>query len=365
MRVTEQMQSNMIRLSLQNSVDELARSNNQLMSGKKAEKPSDDVLGTVLAMDYRVSLSAIEQFKSNIDLANVQISFSTTTIESVSETLTSLYGLVRTGSNTLTTDQKISYSQQAEQWRDMLLDFSNNKLGGKYIFSGYQTGQPAFAANPAAPALPLTYDYNGDNGSFRIPIDKGVTVPVNIQGSRAFSPSLPANLPTALGDGTVISYASVPDVSGNGVNNTTITIGNFPADPGSDQFTASNYMEMANILSFAWKGQNVDGTALGPDAATSETMGLHRVQALAPIFSNVSAHMQQIVTDLSLRKVKLDDEVKRLTSVDINFRTALSKVEDADINQVAVDIKTAQVALDAIRTTAAKILSQSIFDFLR
>ncbi len=363
MRVTEQMQANMIRLSLQSSVDELGRSNRQLMTGKKADKPSDDVLGTVQAMDYRVSISANERFRNNIDLADIELSFTSATMESVSSSLANLYSLVSLGSQPLVDpDLRASYSQQAAEWRDMLLNLSNTKYGDKYIFSGYQTGLPAFAANPAVPALPLQYDYNGDSGKTNVPVARGMNVPVNLPGSTVFSPPLPLNPPALLPDGRSVAYAQVTNPA-NGINTLTVTVGAV-GDPDYDTFAASNYMEMANILSFAWKGQAVDGTPLGPDAATSQTMGMHRVQALAPVFEGVSSQMIQITTDIGLRKTRLDDQVKRLSNTYLSLKTALSRVEDADINQVAVDIKTAQVALEAMRTTAAQILSQSIFDFL-
>ncbi|MGC2062667.1 MAG: hypothetical protein WA610_06790 [Thermodesulfovibrionales bacterium] len=359
MRVTEQMQYNMIRFSLQDSVDELARKNNQLMSGKKADKPSDDVLGTIQAMAYKVSLSANTQYLNNVDLAGIQLSFMETAVESISSTLDNIHSLIRKGVHETAPEQKTANSNQASQWRDMLLDLSNTTYGNKYLFSGCKTDQQSFTYNAAT----FHYDYNGDTESINIPVEKGVTVPVNVQGSAAFSPPLPSGLPAALPDGTPIAYTQATNPA-NGINTLTITIGTV-GNPGYDTFTTASYMDMLNTVSFAWKDQNVDGTALDPAPAMGATMGNHRVEALSKIFDTMSSQVFQVTSDISMRMVKLDDEKKRLNNSDANLLSALSKVEDADINQVAVDIKTAQISLDAIRATAAKILSQSIFDFLR
>jgi len=358
MRVTEQMQYSMIKLSLQDSVDGLARSNKQLLSGKKADKPSDDVLGTVLAMDYKVSIGANTQYLNNIDLASSQLSFAATTVDSIGSSLGNISGLLSKGASETTPEQRAANSSQAADWRNMLLDLSNTKYGDRYLFSGYQADQQSFTYNAAT----FRYDYNGDTGSINLPVDKGVTVPANVQGSAAFSPPLPAGLPAALADGTPITYAQATNPA-NGINTLTVTIGTF-GNPGYDTFTTANYMDMLNTVSSAWKDQNVDGTALDPAPALSTTMGNHRVEALSKIFDNSSAQIFQVTSDLSMRTVKLDDEKKRLTNSGINLSSALSKVEDADINQVAVDLTTAQVALDAIRSTAAKIISKSIFDYL-
>lgn len=359
MRVTEQMQYNSIKLSLQDSVDELARKNNQLFTGKKADKTSDDVLGTVLALDYKVKLSANTQYLNNVDLASTELSFAATTVESISSDLETVRNLVREGLQDLTPTQKAANSAKAAQWRDILAGMSNTKYGNKYMFSGYQTDQTSFVYNAAT----FQYDYNGDSGSIKLPVDKGVTVPANVQGSAVFSPPLPAGLPAALADGTPITYAQATNPA-NGINTLTVTIGTF-GNPGYDTFTTSNYMDMLNTVSFAWNDQNIDGTALDPAPAMSATMGKHRVEALSKIFDDASNQAFQVISDISMRTVSLDDQKKRLTATSSNVSAALLDVEGVDINQVAVDIRIAETALDAIRSTAAKVLSKSIFDFLR
>jgi flagellar hook-associated protein 3 FlgL len=359
MRITSFMMFNQFISSMQGTQEEFAKLNEQLGSGKKINKPSDDIVGATRAMDYKVSINAIEQYNRNIDGANIQLGYADTVIGSLNDSLVSLHELTAMGSNVQSLDNRQLYSEQAAQYRDYLLSLSNTQLGNKYIFSGYQTNQKAFVYNSATGQ----YDYQGDNGEIKALIDNGAQTTINIQGSKAFSVSLSEPLPTKLSDGTPVSYVQSTNPA-TGINTVTVEIGN-AGDPNHDTFTFSNVMDMANIVSYAWQYKNTDGSDLSPDAAVSAEMAMHRIAALVKPLDDARVQSLSVQSEIGIRQVLLNDQATRLSGSKVDLQNALSTTEDADMNQTATEIIKTQTALQALMASASKIMSQSLLDFLK
>jgi flagellar hook-associated protein 3 FlgL len=359
MRITSFMIFNQFTHALQSNMEDFTKLNSQLASGKRIQKPSDDIIGMVKSMDYRLSINTTEQYQKNIEEANFQLQFASDVLGSVSNSLLKLKELISMGGNAQSQENRSFYAQQAAKWRDFLLDLSNTKSREKYIFSGYQTDQKAFMYNSNT----YQYDYNGDSGEINVLIDKEATLPLNIPGSNAFSFTMNGQLPTELPDGTPINYTQATDPS-TGITTTTVEIGN-AGDPGYDTFTYSNLMDMANVLSFAFEYKDVDGSDLNADPAVQEEMALHRIAALSLPLDDGQNQVLNVQTEIGTREVRLNDQKTRLDSSALNLTNALSKTEDADMDKTVTEILKTQTALDALRQSAAQILSQSLMDFLK
>ena len=350
---------NQLSRALQGNMEDYAKLNAQLASGKRIEKPSDDVVGMMKVLDYRLSINNAGQYKTNIEDADFSLQYTDKVLGSVGDSLQKLKELLSLGLNDQTQENRPSYAQQAAEWRDFLLELSNTQLRGSYIFSGYKTDQNAFTYNSTT----HQYDYNGDLGEIQVLFDTGATLPLNIQGSKAFSFSLKGQLPTELSDGTPINYSQATDPQ-TGINTITVEIGN-SGDPGYDAFSFSNIMDIANIASSAWEYKNIDGSDLNSDPAISEEMATHRLMALSLPLDNASTQISTAQAEIGTRQVHLNDQKTRLENTTANLQNALSATEDADMDQTATELLKTQTALQALRASASQILSQSLLDFLK
>jgi hypothetical protein len=236
---------------------------------------------------------------------------------------------------------------------------ANSKIGERYMFSGYRTDQKAFTFNAAT----NYYDYNGDFGEIKVQFDKEANMAVNVQGSRVFSVPLSKSMPAALFDGTPVSYTEAADPV-TGVTTVTVAIGN-AGDPDYDTFTYSNVLDMANIMSAAWQYKNIDGTDLNADATLNETIALHRIKALSVPFDDATKQVLTIQAEVGTRQSGFKDRTTKLDNSTLTLQNALAKTEDADMTETIVDIQQAQTALESLRSSAATLLSQSLFDFLK
>ncbi|MCX7792850.1 MAG: hypothetical protein N2257_00370 [Thermodesulfovibrionales bacterium] len=353
MRITSLMIYEQLRKGLQSSLEELSRRNEELATGKKILKPSDDITGSSRAIDYRVSISFLEQLIRNSTSGDLQFKFTDRILSSAADTLVKLRKLTSSGINPSDPQDREFNSRQAAMLRDYLLQLSNSRLSERYIFSGFKTSKESFVYNPAT----RRYEYQGDSGELNIPLSNDSYLSVNIPGSKVFSTTLRGMNPARLSDGTPVNYVeSLDPVSG--VNTITIEIG-VTGDPEHDIFTVTNIMDMANVLSYAWRYEDIDGSSI------SEAKAMHRIEVLSFLIDDARVQILEKQSENATRQVFLSQETERVKNLLNNIKNNLSITEDANLTEVAVEIKKAETALEALRLASSRILSGSLLDFLK
>ncbi len=90
MRIASAILYNQLARGLKNNLTVLNELSTRLATGKKINTPSDDVLGTVKAMDYKLSISQNDQYGQNLTEANNYLEFNDTVLSQVSNTLDEL-----------------------------------------------------------------------------------------------------------------------------------------------------------------------------------------------------------------------------------------------------------------------------------
>jgi flagellar hook-associated protein 3 FlgL len=364
MRISSNLLYNQFLRGLNDNSSKLTDISNQLATGKKINKPSDDVLGTSQVLDYKLSISQNDQYESNIAQANNYLDFSDTVLSQVSDTLGSLKNLISEGGGTSgSTENRASYSSQTANLRDFLLDLSNSTYLNKYVFSGFQTDQQAYVYD----STNNQYVYQGDSGQLKLSIDKRMTQTINFVGSSddsniatAFSYTLKAPETTTLSDGSLVTYTAVPNSSRGDTNiQVNITNPDHPGDPNyEDSFNFSNFMDLANTLSHAWQYQDVGGSAL------SESKSMNRIAALAIPLGKAQNQVLTVQSEVGIRQASLNDQKTRLNANTVIFQNAQSQTEDANMDETIMDLQKISTVLEALRMSSSKVLSKSLFDFL-
>ncbi|MEW6417038.1 MAG: flagellar hook-associated protein FlgL [Nitrospirota bacterium] len=180
MRITSFMIFNQLTRSLQRNLEEMSGLYNQVSSGKKINKPSDNVIGLMRAMDYKLSINDNAQYKRNIGEAEAHQDFTEKIMSSVSDALIRAKELALQGvTGTESAESRAAAAEEVTQIRDHLLNMANSKFRDRYIFSGFKTNIQSFNA--------ATFDYQGSSGIINTIVDKGASMPINIPGDEAFS----------------------------------------------------------------------------------------------------------------------------------------------------------------------------------
>ncbi|MEW6573310.1 MAG: flagellar hook-associated protein FlgL [Bacillota bacterium] len=185
MRVTPTMITNRVLYDLNNRLTQMNRYQEQMSSGKRINRPSDDPGGVLIALRYRAQLSENDQYKRNMDDAIAWLNTTDSALREALNTLQRVQEIAVAGANsTLPSESMTALAREVEQLKDHLGDIANTNYAGRYIFAGTNTLTPPYDRG--------TGTWNGTSDIFEYEVSPGVTVPVNVDGQAIFdSATLP------------------------------------------------------------------------------------------------------------------------------------------------------------------------------
>ncbi len=161
------------------NLGELSKVQDQISSGKRLTKPSDDVIAMRGSMAYKVSINNIEQYGRNINEGLSALGLTGSLLGSANNILNRARELaISESSDTSTSDTRKITSYEVQNLFNELIDIGNTKLKDRYLFSGYLASTQAFSAAGA---------YQGDSNDINIHINEGITSKINVTGDSAFS----------------------------------------------------------------------------------------------------------------------------------------------------------------------------------
>nr|WP_156855675.1 flagellar hook-associated protein FlgL [Oceanobacillus sp. AG] len=182
MRVTQSMISNNLLSNLNRSYAKMDKYFDQLNTGKKFSRPSEDPVAALKGIGYRTELHRIEQYQRNT--GEVQNWFDNTdaALEQANSGLQRLrYLAVQASNGTYGEGELKNIAEEAEQIKQDLIDVANTKVNDKYIFNGTKTNEPPVKIVDGE-VVP-----NFDENAVEIEIAAGVNITVNSDGNKIFT----------------------------------------------------------------------------------------------------------------------------------------------------------------------------------
>ncbi|ACJ34936.1 flagellar hook-associated protein FlgL [Anoxybacillus flavithermus] len=184
MRVTQMMLANNTLRNVSKSYDKLGTYQQQLATGKKIHRPSEDPVVAMKGMHYRTSLTEIEQFQRNLSEAYTWMENSESALNHTTNVLQRARELVVQGKNgTLGQEDRRAIAREIEQLKKDLVQVANTKVAGKYIFNGTNIEQA-----PVTDGTPPTVTNNNDD--FMVEVAKGVKLKINVTPNNVFNQGL-------------------------------------------------------------------------------------------------------------------------------------------------------------------------------
>ena len=305
-RVTQGMMSRQLIRDLNANMLRNSVYQNQLSTGRKINKPSDDPIGMTFSMRYRSELAATDQYQRNVDAAVSSLEYIDKTLSQAGDVLQRVRELVvqgATGTNPPTAMDAIR--TEIKQLYDQLVNIGNSQFNGKYVFNGQMTGTPPYSTvslDDTDPSKPKAYDSDPDTGQIKYPVAPGVQIPVNVSGRDVFG------------------GASDPD------NAFRIL---------SDIYTALEQYDNVAV-----------GNTLGRlDSRIDQLLRMH--------------------TEVGARSNRVELIQERLNDMSINLQNLQSKTEDADIAEVITNLKMGENVYQASLSVGARLITPSLVDFLK
>ncbi len=384
----------------------------QLSEGKRILKPSDDPVGTSIALNLRQQINAAEQYVKNANAANTALSTEESSLDNASDILGRIRDLlVQAGNGTLNYEDRKTIAIEMQGRLDELVAVGNTQTpDGKYLFSGFSTDSRPFSKDAAG-----NFVYNGDQGDLMLQVNSSVQVKAADNGSDLFMAVSTGNgtfetRQDPLNNGTgVIGPAIMSDsgafvsdtytvdvfVDGNGVTRYSVSgvqsgqvVPLPPADIASEspEFINGTDIEFNGIkMSIAGVPADGDSFTVQPsrkqsifqtvaDAITTLQMSdstdallAHYQNSIGRGLQNVDqalSHVDGFRAGLGTRLNVVESEKGINESLVVQAQGSLSLVEDLDYAEAITRLNRQTVALQAAQQSFVQIQRLNIFEYL-
>ncbi|MGE4271289.1 MAG: flagellar hook-associated protein FlgL [Desulfitobacterium sp.] len=189
MRVTNNMLSNNLLRNLQSAQGQMDKLQDQLASGRRITRPSDDPVGIENALRYKSSISHVEQWRNN---AKEGMSY----LDTVDDTLGEMTAIVQRAKDlalqgvngTNTTEDREKIAIEIVQIREQLEQFANTRVGTKYVFGGTANVEP-FPKGAT--------EWLGSDDVMKFQVGSNLNIEVSVNGRELFG--ITGNPPTTFG----------------------------------------------------------------------------------------------------------------------------------------------------------------------
>ncbi|WP_336762408.1 flagellar hook-associated protein FlgL [Paenibacillus sp. USHLN196] len=306
MRITNNMLSSQLILNLNRNAQQMNSTQTQLATGRKINKPSDDPVGITYSLRYRAELSSNEQYQKNVDSAVSWLDFNDTVMDqagSVVQRLRELTVQAATGTNPQSALDSIN--EEVKQLKAQLVDISNSTLNGKYVFNGETYDVKPYDFPVSADGSFDTTNAASvvtDTGKINFIVGESIQLPINVTGNEVFGDSTEA-------DNLFVIFNTISQALASG-----------------DQKEVSN--QLANI-----------------DTRTNKILAIR--------------------AEIGAKTNRVELMQGRLSDLEVNLTDLQAKVEDADYAELSIKSKIQENIYNASLSAGAKIISQSLVDFLR
>ncbi|MDZ7672939.1 MAG: flagellar hook-associated protein FlgL [Halanaerobiales bacterium] len=195
MRITDSMMVGNMLENLTNNKERLNTLNEQLSSGKKFSKPSDDPIKVTTSMSFSNQINNYEQYQKDINNAKSWLETTENTLGDSTEVMQRANELALYGANdSLNEEDRKNMAEEVKQLRDELISIANSKLGSDYLFSGQATGEKPISLNPdydySDPVEDHYVEYNGDKNKIKRKISDDNKLTVNLNAEDVFKENI-------------------------------------------------------------------------------------------------------------------------------------------------------------------------------
>ncbi len=292
---------------LQGRQSDLQKSQEQLTSGKRVAKPSDDPVAAARAERALAAIAKADAHQRALEAARSATQQSESALGDAGELLQQAReGLVEMGNATYTDSERANLAQKLKGLRDQLLSVANRGDGaGSYVFGGQGAASPPFVDGPTG------VSYQGSAGNTMVASDASLST--SIDGQQAW-----LQAPAAVAGDPPLSIFKVLD-------------------------TAITSLSTPGISS--------------TDVAAAVKTGISDLDT----FNN---HLLAVRADAGEALNRMDQAELRIADGKLASQTEKSNAEDLDLVQALSDFQNRQTGYDAALKAYSLVQRMSLFNYI-
>lgn len=403
---TGQLYERSIQAVLNNQAD-LSDIQQQLSSGKKLLRPSDDPVGAAQVIRLTEDIQLLTQYKKNNNLLVNSLEQEETVLSSVNTAIDRARVLmIQSGNGIVGTEDRKAIAIEISQIRDQIFDLMNSRNPeGEYIFAGFKSGSPAFSFNPSATGD--KYSFEGDEGENEIQVSETISLQVNNSGRHVFEDVL-ARLKSTV-SGTVGATNVSLDVQGQTAFDKFHKSNYDAITPANNEFQISilsatqaqitnvgtgavlDTVDFASGSALLYKGLEFTFTGTPGDTVNFqlETPQKKNIadtlndfvnalnneniadadfdEALTDVLAGVDNSLTKVANTISKiggRRNTADSVLASNLDLEISNKTARSNIEEVDYAEAVSELSRQETALQAAQATFSRVTGTSLFDYI-
>lgn len=470
LRPTQSSTYALVQAGLRVNLARLVRAQEQVATGKRILRPSDDAAGTSISQSLQRQMSQVDAWRESVSGARTLLEASGARLQDASNLITEARTIATASMNgTLAESDRLGFATQLEEMATSLLEVANSSFADRYLFSGTETTTKPFEIVDTAAGKRLVY--NGDQGRTAALVGRDVRIDTSLPGDQVFGQGQPGGTRYAgltgaapgtsadqgsgyetllvrtvsvmglpiegidlvagsatiiashnlsidgvngtiqLGTGQLVEIPSPPpgeltvrdadgssvtlDLSGWTGNSASVTLqgaGEVSLDGSTwtafdgtmdnlqladEETQAVVHVDMRAVTRAGEETISFTGTANVIDTLLGMAHDLRNGQGLevSAIFDSVGMRLSELTRghdsllvslgELGSRQSRLDRADERLSDLFIQLQGLESEVTDADLSQVVLDMSRAEQTLQVAQATGARLLQQSLLNYLR
>ncbi len=278
-----------------------SRLQQQISTGKRILRPSDDPIAASRALEITKSQSMNAQYASNRQMANTHLTGLDNSLGTINELLISSRTTLVGNAGAISLGQRTALSTNLKATLTTLVGYANTKDAmGNYMYAGFQSNNKPFTATASGAT------YNGDSNQLHIQVANQRQMAVTFSGDSVFQ---------AGGNDIFSTYSNVIAILDN---------------------PASTETDVTNAVAAALASMD---TAISTVSNTRSAVGttLNELDAL-----NESGESRKL-----------------------QYAQALSELQDLDYAQAISDLTQQQIILEAAQKSFVQTTGLSLFNFIR
>jgi flagellar hook-associated protein 3 FlgL len=393
--------------SIMNNQGDLAKTQQQLATGKRIITPSDDPVGAAKVLRLTEEIDELTQFQRNNDLVTGSLEQQEAVLTNITDSINRARTLiVQAGNGILSDPDKRAIGSELEQIKLEVFDLMNAQdADGNYLYAGFQSGNQAFDFNPAATGNAITFA--GDPGVSFVQLSNSSKIQSTSNGYEVFENVLSRFKFTVTGN-TVTDLESA-SVKQQGTFDTFFDKNYDPVTAANNDyqitFLATGQAQLVNqgtgaIVDtvgyvsgepFTIKGMEFEAVATTGDTIDfslntpekkSMAQALHEIQVILTDSTIDNSALQESIADalvgldnglekISLERASIGSRLNIAEStyesnldIEIAARAARSSIQDTDYAEASTEFAKQETALNAALATFPQVTNLSLFNFI-
>jgi len=394
MRVTNSMMVQNMLDHLKNNMGDLNNLNEQLSSGKLFQMPSDAPIKVSDSMNYKSQLNRNAQYQRNLNQAENWLNTTESSLKSSTKVVQRARELSIYASNdSVTSNDREKIAGEIKELRDELVDISRAELGDSYIFSGQKTNVQPFSVTGNSDYV----EYQGDKEIIERRLNENVEMDINLNAQDVFEDEINTlnNLYNQLsGQAAEVEtseFTDFNDLDNSGTfdiqvdNGAVQTVDLSGEDFGSwnevtsfleNEIDGVTVEENNNRLIFRSEEYSEDSAIeitdtdgiFGEDyeaTGSGDSYSGEEISASLTSLDNSINKYAELRAEIGGKLKRTDNLRSRLEAGEVHLKKLKSQNEDADLAEVITNLKMEENVYRASLASGARIMQQSLVDFIR